>query len=261
MRNYLSAYSETIKSGFIQEESIKQHVENQILIDKILPDSASFFYVTETPRADSPTPKYRFMGKQQESVSGYTNEEFIEGGADLWLNSIHPDEVDIVVDKVFKILMDTAADTAPEDRNKYKFQYNYRFKRKDCQYINLLEQIYLLEVDQDGRPALVLGNVIIIGRGEELPIRASTKTITGEGLTETLFSEVFPVANGAFLEITDRELDILRNLAVGKTSKQIGDELFISPHTVDTHRRNLLKKLDCRSVVELARLAFKNGLI
>ena len=61
--------------------------------------------------------------------------------------------------------------------------------------------------------------------------------------------------------ITVRELDILRHLATGKSSKQIGDELSVSRHTVDTHRRNLLKKLNCRSIVELTHLAYKNGVL
>ncbi len=241
LRNYVTAYTETIKSGFIKEEAIKQHIENQILIDKLLPDSASFFIVFETNNNDSP-PKYHFMGKQQENVSGYTNKEFVERGFELWLQCLHPDETEIVVCKVYPMFMDSAVKTAPDDMNKYKFQYNYRFKRKDGQYLNLLEQLFILEVDQDGKPALILSNVLIIGKGEKLPIRVSVKTITAEGFTETVFSEVFPVPNSTIPDITDRELDILRNLATGKTSKQIGDELFISPHTVDTHRRNLLQK-------------------
>ena len=260
MRNFVSAYSETIKGGFTTGEAIKQHIENQVMIDKLLPDSASFFIVFETSNPDSP-PIYHFMGKQQKNVSGYTNEEFIEGGFELWLQSIHPDELEIVVDKVYPKFMDSVVKTAPEDRSKYKFQYNYRFKRKDEQYLNLLEQLYILEVDQDGKPALILSNVVIIGRGEKLPIRVSAKSITDEGFVETVYSEVFPVVNSEIPDVTDRELDILRNLATGKTSKQIGKELFISPHTVDTHRRNLLKKLNCKSVVELVQLAFKNGLL
>ena len=63
------------------------------------------------------------------------------------------------------------------------------------------------------------------------------------------------------MNITNREQDILRNLSTGKTSKEIAEELFISHHTVDTHRRNLLKKLNCSSVVELTRVAFHGGFL
>ena len=125
----------------------------------------------------------------------------------------------------------------------------------------MIEQAYILEVDQEGRPALILGNVITLGDHEKLPVRASAKLISDSGFSETIFSKTYQPISNALSGLTDRELDILRNLAAGKTSKQIGDELYISPHTVDTHRRNLLKKLDCRSVVELARFAYENGLL
>ncbi len=80
------------------------------------------------------------------------------------------------------------------------------------------------------------------------------------GIIETLFSKTFRIAQNNLAGVTNRELDIMRNLASGKTSKEIGKELYISPHTVDTHRRNLLRKLGCRSVVELAQIAYRNGI-
>ena len=60
--------------------------------------------------------------------------------------------------------------------------------------------------------------------------------------------------------LTEREIEILKNVAEGKTNKEIGDALFISHRTVDTHRTNLMKKLDVKNVAGLIRFAFKNGL-
>jgi DNA-binding CsgD family transcriptional regulator len=50
-------------------------------------------------------------------------------------------------------------------------------------------------------------------------------------------------------------------LAAGLSSKQIGGQLFISPHTVDTHRRNLLKKMGVQNTLELVAICLKKGLI
>lgn len=44
--------------------------------------------------------------------------------------------------------------------------------------------------------------------------------------------------------LTDREIEIIELLLVGKSSQQIADKLFISRHTVDTHRRNILEKTE-----------------
>lgn len=256
MRNYLKAFSEVFDSGHIKDDSIVQHIHQQAMIDKILPENASFFYVIEIP-----TLKYHFLGKQQVNVSGYSNEEFIERGIDLFFQSVHPDDVDIILNEIYPTYIDSVMKHPPEDRKKIQFQYNYRFKRRDGVYVNLLEQVHLLEVDESGRPALLLGNVTILDNKDILPVRLSIKHISDSGFTEIYLSKKYQSYPSKFENITNRELDILRNLAVGKTSKEIGQELYISSHTVDTHRRNLLRKLECKSVVELALIAFENGLL
>lgn len=61
--------------------------------------------------------------------------------------------------------------------------------------------------------------------------------------------------------ITEREEEILKLVAEGHTSKEIGDILFISVKTVERHRANLLQKLGLRDRLELTRYAIRVGLI
>lgn len=63
------------------------------------------------------------------------------------------------------------------------------------------------------------------------------------------------------IELTTRETEILRLIAQGFTNSEIGDKLYISKRTVDTHRTNLLKKLNVSNVAGLFRYAFNNDLI
>ncbi|WP_139957448.1 response regulator [Flavicella sediminum] len=60
--------------------------------------------------------------------------------------------------------------------------------------------------------------------------------------------------------LTKREIEIIGFIAEGLTNIQIGEKLFISPRTVDSHRTNLMKKLDLHNVAGLIRFAFQNGL-
>lgn len=62
-------------------------------------------------------------------------------------------------------------------------------------------------------------------------------------------------------EITKREREILQLIVEGNTSKEIAQKLYISPRTVDTHRANLMKKLELNNIAELVRYAIKNNLI
>jgi two-component system NarL family response regulator len=57
-----------------------------------------------------------------------------------------------------------------------------------------------------------------------------------------------------------REVEVLRLIAEGKSSPQIGQQLHIAPSTVDVHRRNIMKKLDLHTVVDLTKYAILMGL-
>ncbi len=57
-----------------------------------------------------------------------------------------------------------------------------------------------------------------------------------------------------------REREVLQLLAEGGSSPVIAKRLFISPSTVDVHRRNIMKKLDLHNVAELTKYAVRNGL-
>ncbi|HAA14143.1 MAG TPA: DNA-binding response regulator [Cytophagales bacterium] len=53
------------------------------------------------------------------------------------------------------------------------------------------------------------------------------------------------------VHVTKREKEVLKMVGEGLTSAQIADSLFVSPRTVDTHRANLMRKLEVKNAVEL----------
>jgi DNA-binding NarL/FixJ family response regulator len=65
--------------------------------------------------------------------------------------------------------------------------------------------------------------------------------------------------NPAFIVLTDREREVLQQLAEGKTTKEMADALSVSVKTVETHRRNIMEKLDLHSVAELTKYAIREG--
>jgi DNA-binding NarL/FixJ family response regulator len=61
--------------------------------------------------------------------------------------------------------------------------------------------------------------------------------------------------------LSPRELEVVKLIAEGHTSDEIGEMLFISKKTVDRHRANVLEKLGMRNRVELTRYAIRRGLV
>jgi len=61
--------------------------------------------------------------------------------------------------------------------------------------------------------------------------------------------------------LSQREREILKLIAEGKSSKEIGELLFISPRTVERHRANMMTKLKLRKTADLVRYAFNKGYV
>ncbi len=82
-------------------------------------------------------------------------------------------------------------------------------------------------------------------------------------LTEAFMKQSAEAKKGTGLlnGLSEREVEVLAALAEGLGNKEIGEKLFISPRTVDTHRTNLMKKLDTHNVAGLVRIAIGAGLV
>ena len=61
-------------------------------------------------------------------------------------------------------------------------------------------------------------------------------------------------------ELTDREKEILKKIVIGKSNKEIADELFISARTADTHRTNIKRKLKLSTLSQLIQYAKEKGI-
>ena len=61
--------------------------------------------------------------------------------------------------------------------------------------------------------------------------------------------------------LTRRELEVVRLVALGRTNREVGQELFLSARTVEMHVGNVLAKLDCRTRTEATHKADQLGLL
>lgn len=78
-----------------------------------------------------------------------------------------------------------------------------------------------------------------------------TKPFTEKQLISAIHGAIIKLQQNNEDVPTEREITVLKHLAKGSGTKEIAEDLCISFNTVETHRKNLLKKYDCKNTVEL----------
>lgn len=87
------------------------------------------------------------------------------------------------------------------------------------------------------------------------------KEYYSEQLKDLLFNQVFQEQTFNADAVTKREKEVLELIAQGMTNKEIGEKLFVSDHTVISHRKNLILKFGAKNTAELVKLAMEKGVI
>ncbi|MBI4493857.1 MAG: response regulator transcription factor [Chloroflexi bacterium] len=103
----------------------------------------------------------------------------------------------------------------------------------------------------------LLAGLRAVARGEVYLYPTVTKKLLADYLRRVESGE----DGTSFDALTDREREVLRLIAQGKTSAEIAQALYISPHTVQTHRDHIMEKLNLHRKAELIKYALRKGLV
>jgi two-component system nitrate/nitrite response regulator NarL len=132
-------------------------------------------------------------------------------------------------------------------------------KLKIIALTTLNEKSYVLRLMQQGAAGYVLKNASPEELAEAIAKVHAGKKYFSEEVQDLLLQPTPAVPDRPLL--TRREQEILALIARGLTSQAIADQLFLSPLTVETHRRNLLAKFEAGNTASLIRLATQHGLL
>lgn len=77
------------------------------------------------------------------------------------------------------------------------------------------------------------------------------KEFVSKLLKRSIF-KVNPIIDDTGEELTDREVDVLKSIVLGKTNKEIADELIVTDHTIKVHVSNIFQKLNVKDRVQAA---------
>jgi len=199
--------------------------------------------------------RMEFVHPNIQGVLGYAPNDF---SIELLLAIIHPDDLhyflnfENTVTRFFNQL-------SPDKILKYKVRYDYRIKKADGNYVRILQQVVTIQSSEVGGVIRVMGVHTDITHLK----KETVSNLSFIGLEdEPSFIDV--ATSDVFLPIqilTKREKQILKLMAEGKNSIIIADELSLSKNTIITHRKNMLRKTDLHTTMDLVMKAMIEGWI
>ncbi|MCB0482276.1 MAG: hypothetical protein KDC83_12660 [Flavobacteriales bacterium] len=188
-----------------------------------------------------------------EEVLGYMRDEF---DANIVMNWFHPNQ-EKLAKRIIKGIVYYGFSIDMNEKNNASLLLYVKVRRKDGSYIPILRQTNFYGKNEDGQ---MTGAISIITdlSGMTFPDRVEWKIIGGN-IDEELFRNYITQALSSLFG--KRELEVLKLLQKGYSSKEIADKMFISKYTVDTHRRNMMKKADCNNSLELLSFSKANEIL
>tara|TARA_R110002050_G_scaffold173352_1_gene305500 strand:+ start:7762 stop:8502 length:741 start_codon:yes stop_codon:yes gene_type:complete len=190
--------------------------------------------------------------KNLESLTGYTLAEF---NAEDLVAYTHPDDRDIVK-KITKGVVEHVIKIPTSNEEAHLF-LSFRFLKKDGNYCKILRQSSAFERDVKGR---MVSNFSLLTDISFLETSDRVEwNFQANELDLKKFKKVVYQLYKDFY--TKREKEVIRMLDKDFTSEQIAQNLHISKHTVQTHRKNILKKAKSHSIDDVLLFCKKNGIL
>ena len=187
-----------------------------------------------------------------DKMLGYDKDEF---DMDMALNYIHPEDQKIV-SRIIKGTVKNAIKIGFKGDCNYAL-VTYRVQKKDGTYITVLRKSSPWELDGDDKLLSSLSfmtDITFISSNNKVEWDIFAKGLDSVAFKRNIYKE--------FIDFfTNRELEIIHCIAEHCTNNDIAQKLYISLHTVKTHRKNILKKANCHNRKELLDFCEKNGIV
>lgn len=177
------------------------------------------------------------------------------------LSMCHPDDTDFIVKAEAAVASFFYKNIGADKLLKYKVNYCFRSRLKNGEYALLNHQALMLTLDPSGKFGKSLN---IHTRIDHLTNFNSYKFsligLNGEPSFMNMGVGMDDNSKNA-MQFSKREIDIIKHIAEGLSSYEIGEKLFISEQTVQKHRKNILEKSECKNTAQLIKNSVLQGLV
>jgi DNA-binding CsgD family transcriptional regulator len=236
----------------VGQDILRRFQNDQLYVSRFAPVAYLLDYVRR---------QYIYVDEACFDLFGFTARQFIEEGLEGYLSKLHPSDYQIMNRHIFPRSISFLQDVPEEKYQDFVFSFNYRTLNARGDYITVLQRSSYIPGTLPGKPLGNLGVTVDITHYKTDPSVVYTieevKQHNGRLYNELLCKETYPVNDQ--LLISRRELEILKWMAEGFSSKQIAQSLGISLNTVNNHRKNMLHRTGCRTATELLTYALRHG--
>ncbi|MBX2894594.1 MAG: helix-turn-helix transcriptional regulator [Cyclobacteriaceae bacterium] len=205
--------------------------------------------------------RYLHIAPSVASILGYTNTQLLESGPGFYMNLWHPDDLAVYSNKVVPATIKFLKEKSNSTRELYAVSHNHRLKNAFGNWLMFLQRSSYIWTDTGEIIGAFGFSIDITHFKESLSIIHTIERIDGNfnpTEQEPCYKMTYYPTNGIF---SLREIQVLKEIYKGLSSKQIATGLKISQHTVHNHRKNLLEKSNCVNTAELIRFAVSHQLL
>jgi DNA-binding CsgD family transcriptional regulator len=264
----ISKHGENLKDFFLenfdylndlqiaQKESLST-IEYE-LMEKILKTSPTMFLITDY----SSLMDYLYASKNMETILGYPTTCATQNGGINFITSLYdPNQVEIYLKNIYTRSFEIMNEYTGKNKVKSLRTYStLKFKKSDGNYYWFLIDFQIHETFDNGVPSIGIIYATDISKiKKDSIVNFMIYEIDENGKEIEILSENY-ISNNS-LGISQREYEVLALISKGKTAIEIGETLFISENTVNSHKKNLLKKMNAATTHELIKKSVQEGFI
>lgn len=240
-KEYWKASSEDDKSAIRLEEILPQH---PFFTQAVALSKYAFVVI------DIKSMQYLHVSSNVEGITGWAHEDYMKGGVEFAFSIISKEAQPGII-HFSKLIGEYSKRISPEERNDYRCYWDYRVTGRTGDN-TILQQDYALRYDNEGNISILLAICTYI---KNYKSDKSMHLRLTNGKENLIYEFELKTAVLNKLEaLSTRELEVIQLVNQSYDSAFIADKLSISVMTVNTHRRNMLKKLHVRDSLELCNL-------
>lgn len=241
----LSLLRKIWKSDIIESEiqQMDQIVQNNPLLEETLRIRKAALAVINLE-----TMEYLRTFGDPRAVTGWPKEDFEKGGVRFFMSKLPPKDY-AGVEKMSALLNSYVAEVDQSRIASFKAFFDFGMVGPDGTLRRVLHESSALKRDSAGNILFLLGLISDISHLK----RSGTQHLRLTDGTEDLIFKV-DSGTGEYTQLdplSKRELEIAKLIGQKLSSQEIAQKLFLSAHTVNTHRQNMLRKMDMSDMMEL----------